>query len=90
MCTTNFLIRSRNRDGLREHLERAGIPTEIYYPSPLHLQPAFAYLAYRRGDLMTAESASEQVLALPIYPELTREQQEAVVQEIANFCTGTK
>jgi dTDP-4-amino-4,6-dideoxygalactose transaminase len=80
-----FVLRTSRRDPLREHLRRAGIPTEIYYPSPLHLQPAFAYLGYERGHLPEAELACEQVVALPIYPELGEERVKAVVQAIAGF-----
>jgi dTDP-4-amino-4,6-dideoxygalactose transaminase len=80
-----FVIRTNARDGLRRHLQSFGIPTEIYYPEPLHLQPAFSYLGYKAGGFPQAESASLQVLALPIYPELTPAQQEAVVNAIAQF-----
>jgi dTDP-4-amino-4,6-dideoxygalactose transaminase len=80
-----FVIRTRQRDQLRNYLQRAGIPTEIYYPMPLHLQPAFRYLAYQSGDFPNAESASRSVLALPIFPELTEAQQEAVVTAISDF-----
>jgi dTDP-4-amino-4,6-dideoxygalactose transaminase len=80
-----FVIRTTRRDELREFLRSQAIPTEIYYPHPLHLQPAFAYLGYREGDCSNAESAANQVLALPIYSELSYEQQRRVVAAFAMF-----
>ncbi len=80
-----FVIRSPERDQLREHLRNGGIPTEIYYPSPLHLQPAFADLAYRAGDFPQSEEASQHVLALPVFPQMTEEQQKMVVDGMAQF-----
>jgi dTDP-4-amino-4,6-dideoxygalactose transaminase len=80
-----FSIRCRERDRLREFMRHAGIPTEIYYPVPLHVQPAFAYLSYKLGDFPQAEAASQQVLALPLYPELSESRQQAVVGAIADF-----
>ncbi len=80
-----FSIRCRERDALREFTRQAGIPTEIYYPVPLHVQPAFAYLGYKLGDFPQAEAASQQVLALPLYPELSESRQQAVVGAIADF-----
>jgi dTDP-4-amino-4,6-dideoxygalactose transaminase len=80
-----FTIRVRERDALREHLQSRGIPTEIYYPKPLHLQKAFAYLGHRPGNFPESEAAGLEVLSLPIYPELTDEQQRAVVAGIADF-----
>jgi dTDP-4-amino-4,6-dideoxygalactose transaminase len=80
-----FVIRTKHRDELRSALRQQGIPTEIYYPSPLHLQPAFANLGYSRGDFPAAEAACAEVLALPIYPELTEHQQRLVARNIAAF-----
>lgn len=80
-----FVIRVEERDALCEHLRSSGIPSEIYYPSPLHLEPAYRPLGYQAGDLPHAEQASKQTLALPIYAELTHAQQVAVVGAIAEF-----
>jgi dTDP-4-amino-4,6-dideoxygalactose transaminase len=80
-----FVIRTKRRDELRSALRQQGIPTEIYYPSPLHLQPAFAALGYSRGDFPASEAACAQVLALPIYPELTESQQLHIVESVAEF-----
>jgi dTDP-4-amino-4,6-dideoxygalactose transaminase len=80
-----FVIRCPRRDELRKSLTARGIPTQIYYPAPLHLQPAFASLGYRDGQFPNAERASREVLALPLYPEITDEQQRAVVDSIAGF-----
>ncbi len=78
-----FTIRVKNRDALREKLRTQGIPSEIYYPIPLQLQKAFEYLKYKQGDFPESESAGREVLSLPIYPELSEEQQRAVVAAIA-------
>jgi dTDP-4-amino-4,6-dideoxygalactose transaminase len=80
-----FTVRVKQRDALREHLQSRGIPTEIYYPKPLHLQNAFRYLGHKVGDFPVSEAASLEVLSLPIYPELTEDQQRAVVAAIADF-----
>ena len=81
-----FSIRCPERDQLRENLRNHGIPTEVYYPLPLHLQPAFSYLGYKPGQFPQAELVSNQVLALPVSPELTEARQESVVEAIAKFC----
>ncbi|MFZ1156419.1 MAG: DegT/DnrJ/EryC1/StrS family aminotransferase, partial [Candidatus Sulfotelmatobacter sp.] len=80
-----YVIRAYRRDELREFLSARKIDTEIYYPIPLHLQPCFAYLGYREGDFPEAERAAKEVVALPMFPELTEEEQHWVVQSIADF-----
>ena len=80
-----YVIRVPDRDGLREHLQNSGIGTEIYYPVPLHLQQCFADLGYQEGDCPESEAAAKETLAIPVYPELTREQQDYVVATIADF-----
>lgn len=81
-----YTIRSPRRDALREHLKTAEIDTGVYYPLPLHLQPCFAYLRYRRGAMPVAEKAAREVLSLPIYPEMSGEQQGHVIEAIRSFC----
>jgi len=80
-----FVIRCQDRDGLRRFLQEKGVPTAIYYPEPLHLQPAFSYLGYRAGSMPHSEAACRDSLALPMYPELTEENQERVVRTIGEF-----
>jgi len=80
-----FTIRLPQRDALRESLRVAGIPSEIYYPLCLHLQPVFQYLGYKLGALPVAEEASREVLSLPVFPELKDAHQDLVVESIAAF-----
>ena len=80
-----FSVRSEDRDELREFLRQAGVPTEVYYPVPLHMQNAFRYLGYQAGQFPHSERASQEVLALPVYPELKDSQQDAVVRTIGDF-----
>jgi dTDP-4-amino-4,6-dideoxygalactose transaminase len=91
-CTliyNQYVIRAPGRDELKEHLRACGVPSDIYYPKPLHLQRAFAYLGYKPGDLPESEAASREVLALPIFPEMKAEQQDLVVDSIARFYGAT-
>ncbi|TAH36787.1 MAG: DegT/DnrJ/EryC1/StrS family aminotransferase [Planctomycetota bacterium] len=78
-----YVVRVRQRDALRASLSAAGIGTAVYYPLPLHLQPCFAPLGGRPGDLPEAERASQEVLALPIHPGVTPQQRQEVVAGIA-------
>ncbi len=71
------------RDELRERLAAAGIESGIHYPVPLHLQPAYAHLGYRVGDFPVAERLAAQILSLPMFPEITAEQQDHVVATLA-------
>jgi len=80
-----YVIRARRRDELRAFLASRQIGTQVYYPLPLHLQKCFSYLGYREGDLPKSARASREVLALPMFPELTADEQRWVVDAIAEF-----
>ena len=80
-----YTIRAPRRDDLQAHLKARGIGSAVYYPTALHLQPCFADLGYRRGSLPATEQAMAEVLSLPIYPELTMAQQDAVIAAVQEF-----
>jgi len=80
-----YVIRAQCRDELRQFLADRKIGSEIYYPLPLHLQPVFSYLGLKAGDLPVAEQAAREVLALPMFPELTEAEIRWVVESIADF-----
>ena len=80
-----YVIRAPMRDALREHLGKREIETAIYYPLGLHEQKCFAYLGYNKGDFPETERAARETVALPIYPEISREAQRYVVGAIADF-----
>ena len=80
-----YCIRTAKRDELKVHLRENGVATEIYYPLPMHLQECFSYLGYKKGDFPEAEEAALTALALPVYPEMSREGLEYVVYCINEF-----
>jgi dTDP-4-amino-4,6-dideoxygalactose transaminase len=81
-----YTIRAQRRDELKRRLDEQGIGNGVYYPVPLHLQECFASLGYEPGDLPESERASREVLSLPVFPELKREQQDEVAENIRAFC----
>jgi dTDP-4-amino-4,6-dideoxygalactose transaminase len=82
-----YVIRTKVRDGMMNYLKSAGIGTGLHYPVPLHLQKAYASLKYSQGDFPAAESAATEILSLPMFPQLTAQQQARVAEEILTFVT---
>jgi dTDP-4-amino-4,6-dideoxygalactose transaminase len=83
-----YVIRVRNRGQIQGQLARAGIMTQVHYPTPLHLQKAYAGLGYRAGDFPVAERVAGEILSLPMYAELSPSQQKRVVQEVNKLLAG--
>ncbi len=84
MIYNQYTIRTKNRDKLQQHLQESNIGNAIYYPVPLHLQECFAYLGYKAGDYPEAEKATKEVVSIPIYPELSYEQKDYVIENVIN------
>ncbi len=83
-----YAVLAERRDALQKFLAEHGVPTIIYYPLPLHLQKVYSDLGYREGDFPVAENISRQILPLPIYPELTDEQVDFVIESVQQFFAG--
>jgi dTDP-4-amino-4,6-dideoxygalactose transaminase len=84
-----YVIRTSDREGMVNHLKKAGIGTGIHYPIPLHLQKAYTSLNYRLGDFPVAERVAAEIVSLPMFPQLTSEQQVRVAEEILAFTSKT-
>jgi len=84
-----YVVRTEDREGLMEHLKAAGIGTGIHYPIPLHLQKAYTAMQYKKGDFPVTEKAAAEIVSLPMFPNLTAEQQSRVVREIARFADAS-
>jgi dTDP-4-amino-4,6-dideoxygalactose transaminase len=85
-----FVVRVENRDEFMKQMAAAGVSTAIHYPIPLHLQKAYTNLGYKQGDFPVAERVSVEIVSLPMFPQLTAEQQQRVVKETANVAAGEK
>ncbi len=80
-----YVVRAQRRDALQSYLSENGVATGLHYPVPLHLQKAYAGLGYKKGDFPVSEKAAEEILSLPLFPELSPEQQEHVAHAIRQF-----
>ena len=80
-----YVVRTDNREGMMNHLKKAGIGTGIHYPIPLHLQKAYTSMQHRVGDFPVAEKAAAEIVSLPMFPQLTADQQASVVRELLQF-----
>jgi dTDP-4-amino-4,6-dideoxygalactose transaminase len=80
-----YVIRTPRRDALLQFFKKQGVEAGIHYPVPLHLQPAYADLGYRRGDLPITEAVADTCISLPLYPEMTEAQQDRVIDLLYTF-----
>jgi dTDP-4-amino-4,6-dideoxygalactose transaminase len=80
-----YVIRHPKRDAVRRWLQEKGVQTAVHYPVPVHLQPAYRRLGYPPGSLPVTEQAAGEILSLPLFPEMTAQQQETVIQALEEF-----
>jgi dTDP-4-amino-4,6-dideoxygalactose transaminase len=80
-----YTLRVRGRDALKAYLDKTGVGNAIYYPVPLHLQECFASLGFKRGDLPECERAAQEAISIPVFPELTADEQNQVVESVRDF-----
>ena len=80
-----YVIRTADREGMGAHLKAAGVGTGIHYPIPLHLQKAYSSMGYKVGDFPVCEKAAAEIISLPMFPQLTADQQARVTEEVLNF-----
>jgi dTDP-4-amino-4,6-dideoxygalactose transaminase len=80
-----YEIQVSQRDKLRTYLKNQGIQTGIHYPIPLHLQPAYKHLGLSEGSYPVSEQLAQRILSIPLYPELTKKQQDYIIDQINNF-----
>lgn len=83
-----YILQTNNRDGLMKHLEENGVASGVYYPVPLHRQEVYHGLGYEEGSLPISEEASKRTMALPLYPEMTEDEQQYVIETVKNFFHG--
>ena len=80
-----FVVRVKNREAFMKHLNDAGVGTGIHYPIPLHLQKAYAHMGYKQGDFPVTEKIAPEIVSLPMFPQLTAEQQARVVEQVLDY-----
>lgn len=83
-----YVVRVEDRAALQEHLKSKGIGTGIHYPVPLHLQKAYAHLGFKAGDFPVAEAVASEIVSLPMFPQLTCDEQKYVVEEIRQYVSA--